>query len=155
MLQCTSNQRWPGRLIPTTPPLAAHNHPHGVVSQHLSSLINTTELLVQEFPSICLPACLPLSAFLLFLPSSSCFPLSRIHLRQGARARLLKSSGWKCDNNTTKTKMPGQERRESARMKNAKSTFRLVGVQWSPRGPSVVNNRQEVKMQDEGRVCVW
>lgn len=102
-----------------------------------------------------LPACLPLSAFLLFLPSSSCFPLSRIHLRQGARARLLKSSGWKCDNNTTKTKMPGQERRESGRMKNAKSTFRLVGVQWSPRGPSVVNNRQEVKMQDEGRVCVW
>lgn len=98
-MQRTSNQRTPGCLIPTipplpSPPLPAPNHPHGVVSQHLSSLINTTELLVREFPpSACLPAtiCSPPLPPLPSFHSSSCFPLSRIHLRQGARARLLKA----------------------------------------------------------------
>lgn len=50
--------------------------------------------------------------------------------------------------------MPGQGRRESGRMENAKSAFRPVGVPWSLRGLNVVNNRQEEKMRDEGRVCM-
>lgn len=142
MLQRTSNQ------TKHSPPLVAHNHHHGVVSQHLSSLINTTELLVQEFPpSACLPATICLSALLLFLRSPPFLSLLFLLSSQqdsppsGRSCQASEDSGWKCDNNTTKMKTPGQERSESGRMKNAKSTFRLVGVLWSPRGPIVRKNR--------------
>lgn len=100
MLQRTSNQRRPGCLIPTTPPL-----PSPRSSQPSSRSCLTTPQLPNQYyratgsgvPSICLPACLPATICPPPLPplpsshSSSCFPLSRIHLRQGARARLLKA----------------------------------------------------------------
>lgn len=75
-----------------------HTPPQRLVSQHLSSLINTTELLVQlEIPPpASQPALLLLSApfFLLSLNRSPSFPRSRIQPPSGhsqqRSARLLK-----------------------------------------------------------------
>lgn len=87
--------------------------------------------------TICPPPLPPLPS----IPSSSYFPLSRIHLRQGTRARLLKSPDESATTTQLRQRCPNQKKRESGRIKNTKSTFRLVGAPWSPRGPSVVNNR--------------
>lgn len=150
MLQRTSNQRRPVCLIPASPPLPSQ------LTTILTELSHNTSApwsmaTGSGVPSICLPAChyLPFSS-----PSPSCFPQQDTPL-WGRSCPASEGSRWKCDNNTTETKTPRQERRESGRMKNAKGTFRLVGVLWSRRGPNVVSNRQQVKMQDEGRVCVW
>lgn len=155
MLQRTSNQRRPACLIPSTPPLPSQLTTILTELSH-NTLAPWSIATGSGVPSICLSACHylpfyssspPFFSLLFLLPSQQDTPLS------GRSCQASEGSRWKCDNNTTETKTLGQERR--GRMKNAKSTFRLVGILWSPRGPSVVNNRQEVKTQDEGRVCVW
>lgn len=81
MLHHASNQRGAVCLILTTPPLPLQftPPPQWLVSQHLGSLINTTELLVQlEIPPpACQPPSKPLYALLLlFLPHFSALPQS-------------------------------------------------------------------------------
>lgn len=132
----TSNQR-EGSVFDSDHLSPPFNHPHRVVSQHLGSLINTTELLVQqEIPP---PACLPPSALLLiFLPSLLLALLPAFLAAGYTSVRALVPGFWRLrmkvrqQNNREKGE---QEGREGGRMKNEKSAFRLVGVLWSQRGP--------------------
>lgn len=120
-------------------------------------LPNQYQLLVQQETP---PAChhLPYSSSSSSPPlpsfrSSPCFPHSRIHLRQGARARLLKAPD---ESATTAQLRQRWTRREGGRMKNGKKYIQTRGGTVVSEGPPiVVNNRQAVKTEDEGGVCVW
>lgn len=136
-----------------SPPFAAQNRPHRVVSQHLGSLINTSYWFNRR-PLLLATIC-PTPPHLPPLPSfrsSPCFPHSRIHLRQGARARLLKAPD---ESATTAQLRQRWTRREGGRMKNGKKYIQTRGGTVVSEGPPiVVNNRQAVKTEDEGGVCV-